>query len=49
MLKSLEKNFSFSLLQFLASKTFVDRLGLLESSKDFQSFRNLKIMFWLVN
>ena len=48
ILKSSEKPFSFSLLQFLASEDFVDRLGLLKCSKDFQNFRNLEIMF-LVN
>ena len=48
ILKSSEKPLSFSLLQFLASEDFVDRLGLLKCSKDFQNFRNLEIMF-LVN
>ena len=38
MLKFSEKTFSFSLLKFLASQDFVDRLG-------FQNFRNLEIMF----
>ena len=48
ILKSTEKTISFSLLQFLASKHFVDLLGLLKCSKDFQNLRNLEIMF-LVN
>ena len=42
------KTFSFSLLQFVASEDFVDELGLLKCSKDFQNFRNLAVML-LVN
>ena len=45
MLKSSEKFFSFSLMQFLASRDFVDRLGLLKCSKDFHNTRNLEIIF----
>ena len=45
ILKSSEKTFSFSLLQFLASEDFVDWLGLLKYSKDFQNFFILEIMF----
>ena len=48
ILKSSEKPFSFSLLQFLASEGFVDRLVSLNWSKDFQNFRILEIIF-LVN
>ena len=48
ILKSSEKPFSFSFLQFLASDGFLDWLGLLKCSKDFQNFRNLEIIF-LVN
>ena len=44
ILKSSEKPFSFSLLQFLASEGFVDRLGLLKYSKDFQNFSSLEII-----
>ena len=33
LLKSSEKTFSFSLLQFLTFEDFVDRLGLLKSAK----------------
>ena len=47
-LKPSEKPFSFSLLQFLASEDFVDRLGLLKCSEDFQNFRNLEIIFLVV-
>ena len=48
ILKPSEKPFSFSLLQFLASEDFVDRLDLLKCFKDFQNFQNLEIIF-LVN
>ena len=44
ILKSSEKPFSFSLLQFLASEGFVDQLGLLKYSKDFQNFSSLEII-----
>ena len=44
ILKSSDK-FFFSLLQFLASRDFVDGLGLLKCSKDFHNSRNLEIMF----
>ena len=43
ILKSSQETFSFSFLQFLASEDFVDRLGLLTCSKDFQNFRNLEM------
>ena len=45
ILKSSEKTFFFSFLQFLASEDFVDRLGLLKCSKDLQNFRNLEKIF----
>ena len=32
-------------MQFLASRDFVDRLGLFKCSKDFRNARNLEIMF----
>ena len=32
-------------MQFLASRDFVDRLGLLKCSKDFRNTRNLEIIF----
>ena len=35
------ETFSFSLLQFLVSEDFGDRLGLLKCSEDSQNFRNL--------
>ena len=45
ILKSSEKTCSFSLLQFLASEVFVDRLGLAKCSKDLQNFGNLEMFF----
>ena len=48
ILKSSNKPFSFPLLKFLASEDFVDRLGLLKCSEDFQNFRNLEIIFLVV-
>ena len=45
VLKSSEKTFSFSWLQFLASKDFVDRSGLPKCSRDFQNLRNLEMFF----
>ena len=50
ILKSSEKKLSFSLLQFLASEDFVNRLGLLKCSKHFQNYRNSDMFFepdWL--
>ena len=41
----LRQIFFSSLLQFLASRDFVDGLGLLKCSKDFHNSRNLEIMF----